>query len=364
MKRIERVAVHVYEMPTEADEEADGTLKWSSTTMVLVEAHADGVRGIGYSYTHAAAARIIEDELADIVCGFRPEDIAGAWGAMHRAVRNLGAPGLAACAISAVDIALWDLKARLLEVSLLDLLGAARNHVAAYGSGGFTSQDLDRLTAQLVGWSDEGLRGVKMKVGADPGQDVARVRAARDALGPTTSLFVDANGAYSAKQALDFAAEFREQDVTWFEEPVTSDDLRALALIRDRGPPGMEIAAGEYGYEPWYFLRMIEARAVDTLQVDATRARGITGALEVAALCDAADLPLSAHTAPSIHAALFCALPRAVHVEWFFDHVRFERAIFVGGPRLVDGHLEVDRTQHGLGLDLREEASEWRTSSS
>jgi L-alanine-DL-glutamate epimerase-like enolase superfamily enzyme len=191
-------------------------------------------------------------------------------------VRNLGWRGVAATAISALDIALWDLKARLLGVPLVTLFGAARESVAVYGSGGFTSYDLDRLRGQLGGWVEEGCRSVKMKIGAEPERDLVRIEAARAAIGGA-ELMIDANGALERKAALDVAERAAGLGVTWFEEPVSSDDLPGLRLLRDRGPGGMEIAAGEYGYEPFYFRRLLDAGAVDVLQADATRCCGYTG---------------------------------------------------------------------------------------
>jgi hypothetical protein len=184
---------------------------------------------------------------------------------------------------------------------------------------------VDRLQAQLARWVEQdGCAWVKMKVGAAPEEDLARVRAARTAIGGA-GLYVDANGAYTLKQALQLAHEFAGVGVCWFEEPVSSDDLEGLRLIRDQAPPGMEVAAGEYGYEPFYFRRMLEAGAVDVLQADATRGGGYTGFLKVAALADAWGLPLSAHTAPALHLPVCCAAQRVRHVEWFHDHTRIER---------------------------------------
>ena len=155
--------------------------------------------------------------------------------------------------------ALWDLKARLLDLPLVTLLGAVRDAAPVYGSGGFTSYSLEQLRDQLGGWAAQGIRRVKMKIGTHPADDPGRVRAARDAIGPDVELFVDANGAYSRKQALAQAEAFAELDVRWFEEPVSSDDLDGLRLLRDRAPAGMDIAAGEYGYDLFYFRRMLEA---------------------------------------------------------------------------------------------------------
>jgi L-alanine-DL-glutamate epimerase-like enolase superfamily enzyme len=253
-------------------------------------------------------------------------------------------------AMAAVDNALWDLKAHLLDLPLVKLLGAVRDAVPVYGSGGFTSYTSERLAEQLGGWTREGISRVKMKVGRDPAQDTDRVAVAREAIGAAAELFVDANGAYSRKQALAFADAFTELDVGWFEEPVVSDDLEGLRLIRDRAPSSMDISAGEYGYDVRYFRRMCQAGAVDVLQADATRCAGITGFMRTAALADAYLLPLSSHCAPSIHVHPCCAAPRLRHLEYFHDHVRIEHMLFDGALEPTDGVLAPALDRPGFGL--------------
>lgn len=319
----------------------------------MVQVYAAGAVGLGYAYTDKTAATIVRDQLAPRLKEHPADDIALHYVRMVQTVRNLGRPGVAASAISAVDIALWDLKARRLKLALVSLLGGARDGIRIYGSGGFTSYTIDRLRAQLGGWVAEGIRDVKMKIGRDARADRERVEQARAAIGPSAGLFVDANGAYQRKQALAQADAFATLGVTWFEEPVSADDLDGLRLIRDRGPAGMAIAAGEYGYQPVYFRRLLEAGAVDVLQADATRCGGVTGFLAADALCDAWNVPLSAHTAPSIHAHVCCAAPRACNLEYFYDHIRIEQLLFDGVLRPVDGMLRPDRSRPGLGIELK-----------
>ena len=351
---IDRLEVSAHTIPTDAPE-ADGTLSWDSTTIVIVRASAGGERGLGYTYADGAAAGVIAGKLRDVVVGRDAMAVAGAWEAMYREVRNLGPAGLATMAVSAVDTALWDLRARLLRLPLVALLGAVRDSVPVYGSGGFTNYPIDRLREQLGGWVARGIGMVKMKVGTDPAADPERVRAAREAIGPDAGLFVDANGAYDRKQALAFAELVAgEYGVGWFEEPVSSEDLDGLRLLRDRAPAGMDIAAGEYGDGLPYFRRMLAAGAVDVLQPDATRCGGITGFMRAGALCQAHGVPLSAHTAPSIHAHACCALPTARHVEYFHDHVRIEAMLFDGAREPVDGRLRHDLSRPGLGLEIKE----------
>jgi L-alanine-DL-glutamate epimerase-like enolase superfamily enzyme len=349
---IDQLDVRVCRMATEAAE-SDGTAEWDATTMVIVEPRAAGVTGLGYSYITAAAAGVIRDLLAPVVIGLDAFALAMAMAAMLRAVRNHGRPGLVACAISAVDVALWDLKARLLDVPLAALLGPARRSVPVYASGGFTSESLDELAAELAGYVAAGHRRVKIKIGREPERDAERVRVAREAIGAGVELMVDANGAYARKQALAMAERFAAHGVVYFEEPVSSDDLEGLRLVRDRAPAGMAIAAGEYGYGAWYFRRMLEAGAVDILQADATRALGITGFLQADALCAARALPLSSHCAPAIHAHAGAAASQLVHLEQFRDHVRMESLLFEGALPAVGGAVTFDAARPGLGLVLR-----------
>jgi L-alanine-DL-glutamate epimerase-like enolase superfamily enzyme len=349
---VERLEVSAYTVPTETPE-SDGTLSWSETTLVLVQVAACGATGLGYSFADTATASLIDTHLKQNLLGRNPLNIPELWSAMVRSVRNLGRPGICSMAISAVDNALWDLKARLLHLCLADLLGRAHPSIAAYGSGGFTSYSDVELKRQLKGWVDEGFTNVKMKIGADPAADAKRVRSARDAIGPNVGLFVDANGAYDCKQALFKAAEFADLGVSWFEEPVSSDDLEGLRLIRERAPANMRIAAGEYGYDAFYFRRMLEAGAVDVLQADATRCAGITGFLRAGNLCESFSTPFSAHTAPSLHAHAACTIPCAINVEYFFDHYRIEQMFFDGALVASGGILCPDRTRPGFGLECK-----------
>ncbi len=349
---IERLDVSAYKVPTDSPE-SDGTFEWDATTIVVVEVAAGGQTGIGYTYADAATAKLAGSELAGVVKGLDAMAVPGAHAAMLAAIRNLGRPGIASMAISAVDAALWDLKAKLLDVALVTLLGAVRDAAPVYGSGGFTSYSDEQLRDQLGGWVAQGIPRVKMKIGRHPEEDPRRVRVAREAIGRDAELFVDANGAYSRKQALAMAEAFAELGVTWFEEPVTSDDLDGLRLLRDLAPPVMEIAAGEYGYDLFYFRRMLEAGAVDVLQADGTRCGGITGYLAAGVLCEARGIPFSAHCAPSLHAHPSCALPAFRHMEYFHDHDRIEHRFFDGALSPVGGALRPDPSRPGLGLEFK-----------
>lgn len=350
--KVERLDVRVCRLPTARGPESDGTARWHETTMVIAEPRCAGVTGLGYSYVADAAARVIRDQLAPCVVGADPFAIAAARVRMVTAIRNHGRPGLIACAIAAVDNALWELKARLLGVPLAVLLGPARARVPAYASGGFTSTDLDALAREVEGYRDAGYRRVKIKIGRDPARDRERVRVLREAAGPAIEIMVDANGAYHRKQAIAMLDVLAEHGVGYFEEPVSSDDLEGLRLVRDRA--ALQIAAGEYGYDTIYFRRLLEAQAVDVVQADATRCLGITGFLDADALCEAYAMPLSAHCAPALHVHAGAAARRLVHVEHFRDHVRMEHILFEGAPELDRGELAFHADRPGLGLVVRE----------
>jgi L-alanine-DL-glutamate epimerase-like enolase superfamily enzyme len=346
---IASLRVSAYTVPTD-EPASDGTAEWDSTTIVVVEASGGGQTGLGYTYAPAAAGRLVEEKLAELVRGLDALAPGEAWAAMAGALRNAGRPGIGFSALAAVDQALWDLKARLLELPLADLLGRVRDEVPVYGSGGFTSYTLERLRSQLAGWIEVGIPRVKMKVSRQPDEDPARLDAARRAIGDDTELYVDSNGALSRKQAVTWAERFaREWGVTWHEEPVSSADLEGLRLVRDRAP--LDVAAGEYAYVPADFRNLLGC--VDCLQADVTRCGGITGFLRAGALAAAFDLDVSAHCAPAASVAPCCAVPRFRHLEWFHDHVRLEPLIFDGVPEPHRGALRPDRSRPGNGLALK-----------
>lgn len=354
---IEKAVVSAYTIPTDAPE-ADGTLSWDSTTLIVAELECGGKTGLGYTYGNHATAGLARHLAEKCLVRKQALDIPGLHAVMLRQVRNDGNVGLGAMAVSALDIALWDLKAKLLGCSVVSLLGAAATSVAAYGSGGFTSYSDQQLAKQLSGWVENGIRSVKMKIGTDPERDPQRVRAARKAIGADAALFVDANGGYTAKQAIALAEQFAESGVTWFEEPVSSDHLDDLRRVRDAVPAGMDVAAGEYGYSPLYFRRMLSSQAVNVLQLDATRCRGFTGFLAGAAIAESFGCPLSAHCAPSLHMHVACAVPGFRNVEYFHDHVRIEKMLFDGFIPARNGQLEPDRSRPGLGLIFKRKDAE------
>ncbi|MGW4298423.1 enolase C-terminal domain-like protein [Streptomyces sp. NPDC004376] len=360
---VEHLAVTVYRVPTDLPG-GDATLTWNSTTLVLAEVTAGGETGLGWTYGSAATAPVLRDELSELVTGHDVFDVPAAHDRMSRAVRNTGRPGIAAGAVSAIDTALWDLKARLLGLPLVRLLGAARAEVAVYGSGGFTTYDDARLGEQLRGWTEQGIDRVKIKIGESWGsretRDLERVRLARRVVGDEAELYVDANGGYTRKQAVRMAAAMEDLGVVWLEEPVSSDNLTGLREVRDAVTA--DVAAGEYGYDLPYFTRMAAAGAVDCLQADVTRCGGVTAWLRAAGIAEGFGLHISSHCAPHLHAHVAAAVPNTRHLEWFHDHVRVENMLFHGTLDPTGGTVGPGvsgEPGHGLALN-RPAADRWR----
>jgi L-alanine-DL-glutamate epimerase-like enolase superfamily enzyme len=228
--------------------------------------------------------------------------------------------------------------------------------VPIYGSGGFTTYDERTTRAQLERWVDEWqIPRVKIKIGESRGSDVRRdlerITLTRKVIGPDAELYVDANGGYRRKQAIRVALAMADHDVTWFEEPVSSDDLAGLREVRDQVTP--DVTAGEYGYDLAYFNRMLAAEAVDCLQVDVTRCGGITDWLRAAAVAAAYNVDVSGHCAPNLHAHVASAIPNLRHLEYFHDHHRIENLLFDGALAPEGGALRPDQHRPGLGLEFK-----------
>lgn len=342
--------VFVYTVPTEGPE-SDGTLEWHETTMVVVTLGASGYMGWGYAYASAATAMTIQNILLPLIRGKNVLQNTALCTQMLQATRNLGHPGITAMAVAAVDNALWDLKAKLLELPLCKLWGQQRDTVPVYASGGFTSYDPKMMVERFSQKMEDGHKRFKMKIGRDWQADLKRLDAARKAIGHA-ELFVDANGAYHPKDSCAKATILKDFGVSWFEEPVSSDDLHGLQWVRDHCPPEIQVAAGEYGYTLSYFKNILETGSVDVLQADATRC-GLTTFLKVYALCEAFHLPMSAHCAPALHLHPALCMPKLLHVEYFHDHVRMEGMFFEGFPKACNGAMEPNLGKTGMGLEFK-----------
>jgi L-rhamnonate dehydratase len=346
--RIEALEVETFRVLTGRNHH--GHLDWETATVVTVHARAGSVTGLGWTYASRAAAILIDDTLKDVVVGLSAFDVGRAHAAMNRALRNVGRRGVGAMALSAIDVALWDLKARLLQKPLVELFGAVRDSVEVYGSGGASNLEGAALVEHLGKWIACGMERVKVRIGTNPASDRARVCTAHNVLPHGMELLVDAGGAYEPKHAIDVAAWLDDEvDVRWLEEPCAADDLDGLARVRDN--VRMDVAAGQYAETDDDVTRLIPL--VDCLQADATRCGGISGFLDVAARCQAAHLPLSANAASQLHAHVGCAAPTLRHVEHHFEHTRVDTLLFDGCLSPVRGTLTPDRARHGHGLTLK-----------
>lgn len=356
---IEHLEVAAYTMPTQGPE-ADGTLSWDATTAVVVQVHGGGATGIGWTYSSPAAAAVIAHHLRDVVIGRGADDIPGAFEAMKRACRNYGTQGLIGQALSAVDVALWDLRARLRELPLSVMLGRCRAAVPIYGSGGFTNLDRSQLAEQVGQWRAAGCTAMKIKIGQDWGTDIerdlTRIGDLRELAGDAVDLMVDANGGYTTGQACRVGAELDRMGVIWFEEPVSSDDTDGLAAVR--AAVRCDVAAGEYAANSYDARRL--AAVVDCLQLDVTRCGGYSGWLAGAAVAAAHNLQVSAHCAPAVHVPVAAAVPNLRHLEYFIDHTRIEAELFDGVPVAIDGQLPVEVTRPGHGMTLAPAAERYR----
>ncbi|MBV9593381.1 MAG: mandelate racemase, partial [Actinobacteria bacterium] len=337
--------------------EADGTLQWGATIAVTVKLGCGEVTGLGWTYSSPAAAAVITHHLSDVVSGRPVADVSAGHEAMRRACRNFGTKGLVAQAISAVDVAWWDLRARMNDQSVTAALGRCRDAVPVYGSGGFTTMTDDQLAEQVAGWTAAGCRAMKIKIGESWGSAIDRDRSRVEMLArlaPGAELMVDANGGYDVGVAARVGAFLDELGVTWFEEPVSSDDIGGLAQLRPQ--LRCDVAAGEYASDLSEVRTLVDV--VDCLQLDVTRCGGFTGWLAAAAVARAKNLAVSGHCAPALHAYVGGAVPHLRHVEWFADHARLEPLLFDGIPPVRDGALQVrsDVLGHGMTIAARAEA--------
>lgn len=333
--------------------EADGTLEWEATTAVTVLAESGSHTGTGWTYSDPAAAAVVDGVLKSALAGADPHDPPLCWQRMVRACRNIGATGLVMQAISAVDIALWDLHARSVGVDLPRLWGAMRPSVRIYGSGGFVNEDESVLVDDIAEWTRMGATAMKIKIGQDRGgavdRDLHRVRTLVDTAPAGTECMVDANGAYTPGQALRVGRQLDDLGVVWFEEPVTSDDPHTLGELADA--LDCDVTAGEYAWTVTDAQRLVPQ--VDCLQLDVTRCGGYTGWFSAAAVAAGSHREVSAHCAPALHTPVAAATANLRHLEYFIDHARLEPQLADGVPTPSGGVL-TPSSAPGHGLTLRD----------
>jgi D-arabinonate dehydratase len=286
---------------------------------VLVEIVAEGgLSGRGFGFTRdGLVAQTVDANLAPLLVGEDARLTERIWERLYLGTRYLGRKGLLMRALSAVDIALWDLRGKALGAPLWELLGGYREHIPAHVAGGYygPSSDEEAVGAEFAGYRSAGYRGAKINVGGLPFErDLARVAAARAALGAGVGLAVDFNGSLaSVHEALRWARELESLDIAFLEEPFLMDALPAMRGLRARSP--LPIAIGEDESGRWAFRELLEPPSLDILRHDATLAGGVSEWVKIAGLALAHDVALFPHWFPEIHVHVAAAFPSCVGVE-------------------------------------------------
>ena len=328
---------------------------------LFVHIHTDqGVEGLGISQAFPGVRQVVEEALRGVLIGQDPFDIEKLWNDMFWQVGVYGRKGVAFFALSAVDVGLWDLKAKALGLPLYKLLGPYTESVPIYGSGGWTNFTHYELVAEMVGYVGQGIKRVKMKVGKDFGrserEDIQRVAAVRKAVGDDVALYIDANSGYYAKQAIYMAREFEQYQVGWFEEPVPADDVRGLAEVRRA--ISVPVTSGEKEYTKYGFKELIAAGGADIVQPDVGRVGGVTEWMKVAHMAHAYNLPIAPHAMQLVHLHLACATPNLKVVEYMNTSLEVDRLWYTEFPQQRDGMWSPFPDKPGLGLELDPHAVE------
>lgn len=351
--KIERIDTAYYRLPLEAMGDA-GHGAIDSEEIVTVRLAAGGLQAHGYAYTIGRGGRalraLIDHDLAPLLVGRDATDIEGLWQLMGARLLYVGRGGLAAFAIAALDIALWDLRGLREGKPLFALFGARPRDIPAYGSGVDLPKPLDGLLAQTEAFLARGLPGVKVKIGRrDPREDEQRVRAVRRMIGERVDLMVDANMAWSAEEALERGRRLEECRLYWYEEPTIPEDVAGHArLARELEVP---IAIGESLHSPHEFERYAAEQAADVLQIDPVTNGGITASLRAVALANRAGLRVSSHYCDELAAHLLCAADHPVYLE---KHAFALDPYLVSPQQVVGGRVrptEVPGT--GMRFDVR-----------
>jgi L-alanine-DL-glutamate epimerase-like enolase superfamily enzyme len=318
----------------------------------------EGIEGFGVGIPESKAT--IEGPLKNVLVGQDPLCHEKLWEDMFWKVRGYGRKGIAFCAISSLDIALWDLKAKVFGVPLYRLLGPYTDTVPIYGSGGWTSFDEAELVREQTGYVERGIPRVKMKVaidfGKDEAQDIRRLAAVRKAVGDDVEIFVDANNGYYARQAIAMSKRFEQYDVRWFEEPVLADDIQGLATISRATT--IPVATGEHEYTKYGFKELITQGGADIVQPDVGRVGGVTEWMKVAHLAHAFNLPVAPHAVQLVHLHLACATPNLRVVEYLGVSEETDKIFFTEFPEPKNGMWSPYPDRPGLGLELDPKAVE------
>jgi L-alanine-DL-glutamate epimerase-like enolase superfamily enzyme len=335
----------------------DATRRVESVGFVIVRVTTrEGLEGVGVTYNEVgglATTTLIDRDMTPRMLGRDPLETEAIWQDFSQYLRGVARKGLMYCALSAVDIALWDLKGKMLDLPLYKLLGGDRTRVPVYASGGWTSYSDEELVEEMVRVVGHGYNLVKFKVGVDggnnPGRDLERVRKVREAVGPATRLMLDANNCWDAATAVQFANRVKDFDILFLEEPVPADDIPGLARYK-RGTD-LPLATGEHEYTKFGVRDLVLNEAVDVVQVDGTRVGGYTELLKVAAITQAWNLKLAPHAMEYVHSHFVSAAPNSLFLERLLIFEEVSANVFKDAPWPKDGYLEIPDLP-GLGLTL------------
>tara|TARA_Y100000590_G_scaffold33454_2_gene36656 strand:+ start:2043 stop:3146 length:1104 start_codon:yes stop_codon:yes gene_type:complete len=334
-----------------------GTSKFSRkhSDQLFVHLKTDeGIEGLGIGEAPPGARAVVENGLRDILIGSDPFDIERLWSEMFWRINTYGRTGIALRALSAVDIGLWDLKAKALSQPLYKLLGGYTESILVYGSSGWTSFTEEELLSSLTKFVELGFVGVKMKVGKDFGnserEDIDRVAAVRNSIGNDVALYVDANGAYRAKQAIYLAKEYENYQIGWFEEPVIADDIYGLAQVKNSIP--IPVATGENEFTRHGFKELMSRDAVDIVQPDVGRVGGVTEWMKIAQLADSFNLQVASHCLQFVHIHLACSTPNFKILESLDMDNTTGDIWYTEVPQVQMGKLSPFPDRPGLGLEL------------
>lgn len=319
LSTIQSVKVEYYEVPLE---ETLSDAKHGDHThfelIVCRVACSDGLEGVGYTYTGGKGGRaiysLLEDELKPILIGQDASSVEALWESMALHLHYVGRGGILSFAISAVDIALWDIRCKRLQLPLWRAAGGVNNKTRCYAGGIDLNFSEDRLLQNVAGYLSNGFEAVKIKVGkSDYKEDVARVAAVRSLLGAERPFMVDANYSMTVEQAIRFGRAIDKYDITWFEEPTIPDDYEGYARIADG--INIALAMGENLHTVYEFTYAIKQAKLGFLQPDASNIGGITGWLKVAELASAFNLPICSHGMHELHVSLMGSQPHAGYLE-------------------------------------------------
>jgi len=356
--KISKIQTQIVRLP--ADEAlAGGPAEPGATrNIVTLRVQTDaGVEGIGYTFFGAALTGALKqavDALGALTVGEDPLRTEAIAAKLRAASAGSGPGGILTLALSAIDIALWDIRGKALNLPLWQMIGGSRERIPTYASGAlmrnFPLEHLVKAGPRLV---EKGFRQMKTQLAlpgdTSPALEVERIRRMRECIGPKIDLMCDINQRWRVDQAIDIGKRIEDVHLFWLEDVTTADDFQGLARVSDA--LATPVAGGEYLYGPAPFRQMMEARSVDIVMIDLMRAGGITGWLKIAGMAEAFNLPVVSHLVPEIHVHLVAAIPNGLTVEympWTF-------AMFEEVPLPEKGELTVPR-RPGLGLKFDEAA--------